>query len=105
MLNWPSLQQHFISFCRPMCTKITHTLALLALECIHYVSTQTVPPAVPCFYLETNHIVQERCWEGKWGMWGEDTLKGAHTPTLLLPSHPQLLGIYFSHAPGSRVSG
>lgn len=48
LLNWLSLQQHFISFCRLMCSKITHISAPPWLECIHYVSTQTASPAVPC---------------------------------------------------------
>uniref|UniRef100_A0A8D2NSK2 Uncharacterized protein n=1 Tax=Zosterops lateralis melanops TaxID=1220523 RepID=A0A8D2NSK2_ZOSLA len=86
-----------------MNTKITHILVPLSLECIHYVSTQTVPPAVtPCFYLKTYQIVHERCWEGKWGVWGEDTPKGTHTRTLLLLSQPQLLGSHSPRAPADE---
>lgn len=58
-----------------------------------------------CFYLETKNIVHERCWEGKWGVRGEDTQRHPHPASpsaLLLPSHSQLLGPYFPHAPAAE---
>lgn len=82
LLNWLSLQQHFISFCRLMCSKITHISAPPCLECIHYVSTQTASPAVPCVSILRQRTLSMRDAGKGSGECEGRTLKDTHTPPL-----------------------